>query len=626
MRLLGLGIITRFLMAEIIRLLLVTAMVIVVVTAFAGAIRFFASGLLGTLETLQVTVLLMVPMLQYALPFAGGFAATLAYHRMAQDREFLACHAGGVSHRRLLMPAMVVGVITSVLLFGLADQVMPRFLRSVQGLVTSDPTKLLASSVGKGQSLKLGDKLLYATDMIELPLDRQAIDAGVTRHLRLSGLVALDLDRSGSIEGEMASRLADVWIFQDEAGIADSQAAEREGGGRTSGGANSSMTKVVMRLRDPVGGRMGQALAEMDEGEIEFAIPSTLTDDPKYLQGEQLARAKADPTRLNFIDRRRRLVAFHLAQRRLIDAIDQELRSSGAAKFSDPSGRVIVLEGAGARPLRETDPYRGIASGSVHAIEPLTTGLETTGRVRVTVRQSGQSSGGGGSASSGLNPSTRRHIARYAYFTQSSATPNTAGSGGGVLTPSSPGDGPADLSGTTINIVLSDVTSSSEDDGGVTGGVLSELQLPALTPAVDPLPGLLKLPLDKLQALGDQAIAQPEAPGQSQALRRAVKELNRSVASVRREITSKQHERLASSISCLLMMLLGAVMGMRLAGSSPLVVYLWAFLPCTLGVIAISTGQSLTHRHGAIGLVVMYGGLGLLAAYTLAQYRILRRH
>src|SRR5690606_21767810 len=78
------------------RLVLLTAGILVTVLAFAAAVKFLAEGRLGPLDTLRFMLYSMPPMLEYALPFAGGLAATLTYHRFASDNEAVACQAGGV--------------------------------------------------------------------------------------------------------------------------------------------------------------------------------------------------------------------------------------------------------------------------------------------------------------------------------------------------------------------------------------------------------------------------------------------------------------------------------------------------------------------------------------------------
>src|SRR4051812_17854682 len=101
----------KYVLAELWRLILLTACILVTVLSFAAAVRFLADGRLGPVETIQLMFLAMPPMLQYALPFAAGFGATLAYHRMTVDNELTATHAAGVSHRAILVPALVSGVI-----------------------------------------------------------------------------------------------------------------------------------------------------------------------------------------------------------------------------------------------------------------------------------------------------------------------------------------------------------------------------------------------------------------------------------------------------------------------------------------------------------------------------------
>src|SRR6185295_10462720 len=81
---------------EMWKLLLLTAAVLVTVISFAATVRLTAEGRLGPLDTIKYMFLAMPPMLQYALPFASGFGATLAYHRMSQDNELTAAAGSGI--------------------------------------------------------------------------------------------------------------------------------------------------------------------------------------------------------------------------------------------------------------------------------------------------------------------------------------------------------------------------------------------------------------------------------------------------------------------------------------------------------------------------------------------------
>ena len=97
----------KYITLELWRIIALTAAVLVAVIAFAASIKPMADGKITPLEALQFMGLAVVPMLQYALPFAAGFGATLAYHRLSHDNEVTAAYAGGVSHRAVLLPAII---------------------------------------------------------------------------------------------------------------------------------------------------------------------------------------------------------------------------------------------------------------------------------------------------------------------------------------------------------------------------------------------------------------------------------------------------------------------------------------------------------------------------------------
>jgi hypothetical protein len=103
-------------------------------------------------------------------------------------------------------------------------------------------------------------------------------------------------------------------------------------------------------------------------------------------------------------------------------------------------------------------------------------------------------------------------------------------------------------------------------------------------------------------------------------------ELRRRIADLMREVTSKQHERFASAAACLVMILTGAVMAIKLRAKLPLAVYLWAFFPALATVITISAGQQMIHAKGLAGIPVMWAGVAGLAAYTFVQFRQVARH
>jgi len=110
------SILVRHVIAEIAKVLVLTTTVMVIVVAFGAVIRPLAQNLLGPFGVAKYVALATVPMLQFALPFAGGFAATLVTHRMVSDNEFLAMSVSGLSYRSIFRPHVVLGVALAIIM------------------------------------------------------------------------------------------------------------------------------------------------------------------------------------------------------------------------------------------------------------------------------------------------------------------------------------------------------------------------------------------------------------------------------------------------------------------------------------------------------------------------------
>jgi hypothetical protein len=152
----------RLYLMDLLRLVALAAGVLVTVIAFAGAVKPISDGVLDAADAVKYILLAIPPMLAYALPFAGGFASTLVYHRMATDLEATAAYASGVSHRSLLAPALGLALTCAACLVALNEQVIPRFLERMQRLVTTDVGRLIAQRVERGEGVAFKGVMLHA--------------------------------------------------------------------------------------------------------------------------------------------------------------------------------------------------------------------------------------------------------------------------------------------------------------------------------------------------------------------------------------------------------------------------------------------------------------------------------
>lgn len=540
--------------AELLKLLLITTGVLVTVLSFAATVKFLADGKLQAADALKYMAYAMPPMLAYALPFAACFAATLVYHRFATDNEAQAAASGGISHRSLLVPAVVIGLGCAGLLVALNEEIIPRFLRRMERLVKADVPRLLTNYVERGEALQLGRRMIFADQAVPVPPEP---GSDVVNQLVLKRAVLIETDEAGKPIAEGTADLALVALS------------------RVSGEGDHARTRLTVRMKNMVALREGKGLASNElTSAFSIDVPDAFEDDPKFLTHDELRGLRAAPERMNWIDRQRRDVALRLARAVVADELDRELRSSGRVVLKDPDGRAVEIEamsvgeepdGVEARPLVPAQGARVVVTR-----QP---GRGQADRIRFSA------------AAALLQPASRDEFSNDTVEFQ---------------------------------LVMTEVRSSSIASDGTAspGGVYQTFALGGLVPASDPASRLVAMPVAEL--LGE-ASKQP-------ASRAAASELASKVDRLGREITSKQHERMALAACCLVMVVTGSVTALRLSLKLPLTVYLWSFFPALVSIVTISGGQQLTHNSGESGLVLLWGGVGLLALYTLISFRTVARH
>lgn len=598
------------------RLVLLTAAVLVTVIAFAAAVKPLADGKLGPVETLKFMLLAMPPMLQYALPFAACFGATLAYHRWAADNEITACHAGGISHRALLAPALASGVALAVLLLALSNLVIPRFLRQMADLVTQDASKLIVHAIQRGDAIKLGDRLLYADQVVAQGPDP---GAGAFERLWLGGLLVVKLDKQGNVEEQASARQASIWLRHVNGVASDS-----------TGAGAQPMTEVIIQPKDAVFERKG-VRGRFEESIKPILIPNTFSDDPKFLTFSELRELRDRPEMLDPVDQRRAKLAVALAQAHTVDSIRESLREQGMTRFVDPLGQNITLHAVQATPVMVEESKDGdrrfvlramgdrpkrfsAPEGTRYFRDPNVLEAWPAPRESIVVERT---------LSDGR---VQRQTAKGVLIRLA----KTVGGGGSTLLGASdPTRQGVQVTLQLLNVSAQEVDESGElilpdDEADASSGAISEWVLTELRPADDDAGRVLSMTSRDL--VKDAHARMERKPIERATLAPALNELTRRIADLMREVVSKEHERMAMAAACLVMVLMGTVMAMRLRDSLPLTIYLWAFFPALATVITISAGQQLTHGHGLIGLAVLWGGVAALGAYAASEFVRLAKH
>jgi lipopolysaccharide export LptBFGC system permease protein LptF len=570
--------ILRMLGSELGRLVLVSASVLVSIIAFSAAIKPLSDGTLTPGQALAFMALASPPMLMYALPFAAGFAATLAYHRFGADNEANAAYAGGVSHRAVLLPAFVVGVALLVVMLVLQHSIIPRFLRGMEELVTRDVAQLLENAVSRGDSLRIEDALIHADSATRL--EKEDV-SGARERLLLEGVLAVGPTPEGTIGWEATAQRAIVWLF-------DADAPEIARPGAEPSTAAEGSTVIVLQLFNQSIMREGQGASRTSGDVYRFAVPGAFSDDPKFRDWNGLRELRRNPDPIASVDRRRRALAQAIALDEAVRATRLGIEGDGVLALVDPDGQWARLTASGMQWDAQRGGYRLLPPQGETAVELLW--RLDGGRARIQ--------------------RAKRVWLRIEPPTGVAGQPVIALEMEDIAT-REPGSDAAASAGETTRRQLEHrdlkLPQSELED------LFSESSASLLARAEE------RGPID---AAGDDAqVTQSRAD-----IAAAAKELRRNSTTVRNEALALMHERVAMSIACLVMTLAGAVAALRLSDARPLLVYMRSFVPSLLTVIAINSGQNVTTENGPEGLFLLWGGLGILGVFTLIEYLRLVRH
>lgn len=595
--------------AELLTLLLVSGSALVVIIAFGLAMQPLAAGRVGVGDAVRFAALLTVPMLQYAMPFAGGFAATLTYHRFASEREATACASSGIPHRTLLAPALALGGLLGVGMFAMGVEVIPRFLRTAEALVARDVGNMIITPLQLGRSVRVDDLDIRAGEVVSLGPDTAR---GVTQHLAMFDVFATRVDPEGQSNMFVSAERVDLWVYEQDEG-----SAMAEGGSATTitdeGFIAGPTAVAVLQLA------FTNASGQMPDGAVvgetlilnPIRVPTTLSDNVKFLTWRAMDRALAEPRRMSRIDRDSRRLAALLSRQAARDILSDELATLGTItlrRYEQETLTIGAFDAAG-RPIPDGIELRPIAE------QPGSFTLHPKGPAPLTVLW--------------RDGDDEHRVQRPAAATLSfDALDQRTGEPLGYIE--------ARLDMQAVSTITGGLAEASTP--GALGGERATLRIAALRLASDPTPAIAQQPAEILLNRADAAIelaglntdarmAALPASAPAVEIAAAAEQLRKRMERFRNEITSKRNENAAFGVTACLMILLGAILALRMAGSLQLAVYLCSFLPALAAVILISVGERMAFRQGAlIGLPMLWSGVVGLAVYALIELRRVGRH
>ncbi|WP_051039870.1 LptF/LptG family permease [Synechococcus sp. PCC 7336] len=171
------------------------------------------------ITVLQLLILSLPAIFVITFPIAGLFATLLVLGRMGADRELAALQASGISHLRIFLPFLLVGMAIACLSFSLNDGVVPYTNHKVrqlnQNLLLSQDAILLEPQ----QLVSIGDRRwLYIADIGQEAKEMKGVllfdfesenDAGNYPKL-------ISANSATWQESKLALNNANVWQYNDD--------------------------------------------------------------------------------------------------------------------------------------------------------------------------------------------------------------------------------------------------------------------------------------------------------------------------------------------------------------------------------------------------------------------------
>ncbi|MEM1213064.1 MAG: LptF/LptG family permease [Planctomycetota bacterium] len=562
-----------YILRELLKVLLLTTAILVTVMSFATAIKPLSDGLLGAAALFRFIGFSLPTMIGFALPFAGTLAATLVFIRLANDNEITASAASGISYSRILLPVAGLGLACTLSLAYLSNAVVPWFYKQVAETLEGDVMSILVAQLNENRAFKFPgqDYVLYAENAQEVPLEPQPFrgQLRLDKELQLTGVALGRMSADNPVRSDATAQEARVQLYRDQQGV-----------------GYVSVRLINPLVFDQSVGELQRQQGGSSQANLDFIeLPNPIRDKPKFLSWSDLRDLENAPSRYDAVDTIMQSLAGRITEEQLRQAITRGLTTS------DSGQPAVWLNGplTGER-YRITAPRVQNADGLL---------ILSADRNRPVIFEKFDDD----------RPSLANIPVRQ--FAANSASLRITTSGFNLQ--------PV-VNARLNNVVIRDPTSdgpANED---------SQQELTGLTPTK---PATFADP-SSLTARQLLDTAQHADFAQSPIIQNEANAFRSQIAALGRLIVGLRHQRLASAVSCTLLLLLGAVLAITLRNQLPLLVFFWSFLLAITTTIIIHSGENLTGSltSGYIwpGLTVMWSGNLILAIVIGIAYCQLAKH
>ena len=159
---------------DLMKIFLMTSGALAGIMSFGGLLRPLTQQGLDPGQVSQMLAYFSPAMTAYSMPIAALFAATVVYGRLSADNELTACRAGGISLGPVFgmaRPAALFGVLVAGVSLVFLCFVVPTSTLKVEQVVYSNIAKLIANRIERTHEIKFGGVNIFAQRAYLPPTD-----------------------------------------------------------------------------------------------------------------------------------------------------------------------------------------------------------------------------------------------------------------------------------------------------------------------------------------------------------------------------------------------------------------------------------------------------------------------
>lgn len=315
-----------YILRELLKTFAMTAVALTLLVVMGGGVaNIFKADAIGAKELGQVFIFMAPVAVTMILPVAALFSVAITYGRFAADNEVTACRAAGINVQRLLLPALMLGLLVTGVTYYAWNYFIPSLSERLTNLTRRDLPAIVVGQLQREKAVSFGKYRLSAEGFRivppeELPPDLREQHA----YVMLLGVSFLEL------VGDDPARL----------GTADSTYIDFDRGER-----NPTVTVLLQGVRSyDLGRRQYLKLEEQQLGPYE--IPFSLKRKLKFADVATLRAYRDDATQIpevsDLLFQLRRELWEHFVFREFDAAFNSE--RGGRYQLVTPGGSPIVIE------------------------------------------------------------------------------------------------------------------------------------------------------------------------------------------------------------------------------------------------------------------------------------------